>query len=236
MILFEYLRYKSWTAAYVILLLILFAGASNQKFWKCSGPETEYTARDCEVDKKKMTSDLCYFLPHFQQYRPCSGICNSVMFGSVDEDRCRAYCSGRWNRNISLALAARKLFKNIKLTPIHNIILGYLNSYCRLNSPRLQKVKRSTLKRFYSSSSTAAIFITPSATNGSQQDSHMLLLIVLTSVLLSLVILMITALTCLIRRQGSLLKQKPLRPVWMLATRMYSWKSQLCNNFIKITA
>ena len=41
-----------------------------------------------------MVSDDCYFLQHFQQYRPCSAICNNVVCDSIDEDRCRAYCPG----------------------------------------------------------------------------------------------------------------------------------------------
>ena len=81
----------------VLALWILQSGFPmflSREVWKCSGPETEYTARDCETNKKIMVSENCYFLQHFQQYRPCSAICNDVVFGSIDEDRCRAYCHG----------------------------------------------------------------------------------------------------------------------------------------------
>ena len=75
-----------------MLLLLLDISESVNIIWKCSGPETKYTARDCELDRKKMMSEDCYFLQHFQQYRPCSPICNDVEFVSIDENRCRAYC------------------------------------------------------------------------------------------------------------------------------------------------
>ena len=73
---------------------MVFPYTGAKKIWNCNGPETKYTARDCETDKEKMVSDDCYFLSHFQQYRPCSAICNNVEFGSIDEERCRAYCYG----------------------------------------------------------------------------------------------------------------------------------------------
>ena len=74
-------------------MLMVAMGTSDRMFWRCSGPETK--SADCETNTKKMLSDDCYFLPHFQQYRPCSAICNDVVFGSIDEERCRGYCPGK---------------------------------------------------------------------------------------------------------------------------------------------
>ena len=87
-------RFYCHTVLVMWVLLPHFQPTQGQTKWHCKGLETKYTARDCETDREKMVSDLCYFLPHFQQYRPCSAICNDVVFGSIAEDRCKAYCSG----------------------------------------------------------------------------------------------------------------------------------------------
>ena len=87
-------RFRILVNTAACLWLVISANAASKQVWRCSGPETEYTARDCELDRKKMVSDDCYFLQHFQQYRSCSAICNDVVCDSIDEDRCRAYCPG----------------------------------------------------------------------------------------------------------------------------------------------
>ena len=81
--------------ALALFTLIVTVVAPGQRTWSCSGPQTKYTGKDCALDKNKMLSVDCYYLPHFQQYRPCSAICNDVVFGSIDEKRCRGYCAGK---------------------------------------------------------------------------------------------------------------------------------------------
>ena len=58
--------------------------------WTCTGLHSGVTYQDCQGDDSKGFN----FLEHFAQYRPCARICNDVVVGSIDEEKCRAYCTG----------------------------------------------------------------------------------------------------------------------------------------------
>ena len=60
--------------------------------WHCTGPYSKLTYNDCMGNL--FNTSGCYFKEHFAQYRPCSQECNNVVLGSLDEERCKAYCPG----------------------------------------------------------------------------------------------------------------------------------------------
>ena len=60
--------------------------------WTCTGRYSGLTYLDSPG--VYYDSSGCYFLEHFAQYRPCARICNDVVVGSTDEEKCRAYCTG----------------------------------------------------------------------------------------------------------------------------------------------
>ena len=126
-----------WFGVSLIFLPLIHISGSTQNIWKCSGLKTKYTTRVCETDKSKMESDLCYFLPHFQQYRPCSAICNDVVFGSIDEERCRGYCPGTYFEHSfsNLIFQAFKWQINNPITILEVIIVRILQSCSQTNIP-----------------------------------------------------------------------------------------------------
>ena len=60
--------------------------------WDCTGRYSSLTYQDCQGQYYDTSG--CYFLEHFAQYRPCAQICNDDVVHSIDEEKCRAYCSG----------------------------------------------------------------------------------------------------------------------------------------------
>ena len=62
--------------------------------YHCTGSYSHLTFTDCQGAFYNSTG--CYYLEDFAEYRPCSAICNSVTPGSLDEEKCRTYCPGKW--------------------------------------------------------------------------------------------------------------------------------------------
>ena len=59
----------------------------------CQGHFSKLTYQDCQGNFFNTTG--CYFLENFAQYRACASICNDVIEGSLDEEKCRLYCPGK---------------------------------------------------------------------------------------------------------------------------------------------
>ena len=61
--------------------------------YDCQGNFSKLTYQDCQGNFFNTTG--CYFLENFAQYRACASICNNVIEGSLDEEKCRLYCPGK---------------------------------------------------------------------------------------------------------------------------------------------
>ena len=61
----------------------------------CQGHYSKLTYQDCQGNFFNTTG--CYFLENFAQYRACASICNYLIVGSLDEEKCRLYCPGKKN-------------------------------------------------------------------------------------------------------------------------------------------
>ena len=59
----------------------------------CQGHYSKLAYQDCQGNFFNTTG--CYFLENFAQYRACASICNNVIVGSLDEEKCRLYCTGK---------------------------------------------------------------------------------------------------------------------------------------------
>ena len=59
----------------------------------CAGKFSTLTYTLCSGDY--YNSAGCYFKEFFNQYRPCADICNNVVYGSLEDEKCRATCPGK---------------------------------------------------------------------------------------------------------------------------------------------
>ena len=69
-----------------------YTEANPMNILSCTGEYSKLTYSDCSGHY--FDSSGCYFLEHFNQYRPCARICNNVTYGSIDDEKCRSYCRG----------------------------------------------------------------------------------------------------------------------------------------------
>ena len=76
--------------------------ALKTAIWVCRGQYSTLTYDDCQEEYYSTIG--CYFMENFAYYKPCSAICNNVMSRSIQAEKCRAYCSGRYYCREALSL------------------------------------------------------------------------------------------------------------------------------------
>ncbi|XP_067946886.1 uncharacterized protein [Watersipora subatra] len=76
---------------FLLLAVVMVALAGGKEILSCKGDYSQATNSDCAI-----TADLrmCYYLDVLFQYKSCALICNDVVIGSRDHERCDAYCAG----------------------------------------------------------------------------------------------------------------------------------------------
>ena len=70
--------------------------------WVCRGQYSTLIYDDCQGEYYSTIG--CYFMENFAFYKPCSAICNNATSRSIQEEKCRAYCNGRYCCREALSL------------------------------------------------------------------------------------------------------------------------------------
>ncbi|XP_067947446.1 uncharacterized protein [Watersipora subatra] len=76
----------------LVIALVVLVGelnADSVSTLKCSGPLSKYTDADCQ---QRGNVPGCYYTPGLFMYFSCAEVCNNVIIGSRDAERCNVFC------------------------------------------------------------------------------------------------------------------------------------------------
>ena len=106
---------NSWTSLYMYVITITVINLElvseiegyttavlTRAIWVCRGQYSTLTYDDCQAEYYSTIG--CYFMENFAFYKSCFAICNNVTSRSIQEEKCRAYCNGRYCCREALSL------------------------------------------------------------------------------------------------------------------------------------